>query len=43
MKAMRLCGVFILICFIAPRLLAQDTKFQPVGEQIPGPEIAVIF
>jgi hypothetical protein len=39
---MRLCGVFIFVCFIALRLLAHDTKFQPAGEQIRRPEVAVI-
>lgn len=37
-----LCG-FIFLLFIAPCLMAQDTKFQPQGEQIPGPDDAKTY
>jgi len=42
MQGTRLSGVIIIISFLASCLLAQDTKFEPVGEQIPGPGLAPI-
>jgi gamma-glutamyl hercynylcysteine S-oxide synthase len=42
MQSTRLYAVFILFSVLARCLLAQDTKFEPVGEQIPGPGLAIV-